>query len=304
MALQKKEKKKKIKKIKKEKKKIKKPKKIKDIEKKELVILPKKGKLPVPKLSSAEAARVRQYVDTYYGIQKSRIETGNRINMLVRDYKLSDADAQFMHNKMDMQLFAVENEIKKALDKFGQQVAISAWLRSIVGIGPIITAGIISGMQSSGRFDNVAKLWSFCGYGLYDGQIQKRVRGKKINYSPFMKTLLWKAGESFVKVKGKDEAYYGHWYTRFREVEEEQHPEPVDVKSPSGKKYKNFTDGHKYARAKRKTIKLFLSHLWSVWRDIEGLPKREPYVKAKLGHNVDLPPNMEIVTAIKKKTWL
>jgi len=45
-----------------------------------------------------------------------------------------------------------------------------------------------------------------------------------------------------------------------------------------------FNDGHLDFRAKRKTAKLFLSHLWAKWREFEGLPVSEPYVQAIMGH--------------------
>lgn len=42
--------------------------------------------------------------------------------------------------------------------------------------------------------------------------------------------------------------------------------------------------GHIHAMARRKMIKEFIKELYANWRRIEGLPVREPYEKAKLGH--------------------
>lgn len=42
--------------------------------------------------------------------------------------------------------------------------------------------------------------------------------------------------------------------------------------------------GHVHMRAQRKMSKLFLSHLWLVWRKAEGLPVSKPYAHAILGH--------------------
>ncbi len=45
-----------------------------------------------------------------------------------------------------------------------------------------------------------------------------------------------------------------------------------------------IASGHVHMQAMRKMIKLFLSHLWLVWREAEGLPITEPYAYSVLGH--------------------
>ncbi len=54
------------------------------------------------------------------------------------------------------------------------------------------------------------------------------------------------------------------------------------IEKGTGKEKKRYSripcpDSHRYEMAKRKTVKLFLSHLWTVWRGVEGLPIRPPY---------------------------
>ena len=61
----------------------------------------------------------------------------------------------------------------------------------------------------------------------------------------------------------------------------------------NGKKYEPegvISEGHVHNRALRKMIKLFLAHLWQVWRQAEGLPVPEPYALAELGHSHYLDP--------------
>ena len=48
--------------------------------------------------------------------------------------------------------------------------------------------------------------------------------------------------------------------------------------------------GHIDAMAKRKTVKLFLSHLWQRWRQLEDLPLRPPYVMEYMGHTGNISP--------------
>lgn len=61
------------------------------------------------------------------------------------------------------------------------------------------------------------------------------------------------------------------------------------IKGEDGKRRKvegdtHLSEGHLHNMALRKMIKLFLAHLWMVWREAEGLPVSEPYVQEKLGH--------------------
>jgi len=97
---------------------------------------------------------------------------------------------------------------------------------------------------------------------------EKRVRGiATIEYNPRLKSLLWNIGKQFVK-QGD---YYRAKYDEIKSVE----------------KAKNggiLSDGHIDSRARRKVVKLFVSHLWMKWRELEGLPVTKPYSEKYLGH--------------------
>lgn len=58
---------------------------------------------------------------------------------------------------------------------------------------------------------------------------------------------------------------------------------------------------HVHRMAFRKMIKLFLSHLWEVWRTKEGLPVRPPYVFEHKGHTTLIDP-WEMVDRPEKKS--
>ncbi len=111
----------------------------------------------------------------------------------------------------------------------------------------------------------------------------KRRRGQVANRNSTLKTLCWKIGDSFNKISGP----YQRILNKFKEQDRKKHPEPVktDKKDRDGKAIRKYSDGHIHERAKRRTVKLFLSHLWLVWRESEGLPTREPYVKEYMGHS-------------------
>lgn len=50
------------------------------------------------------------------------------------------------------------------------------------------------------------------------------------------------------------------------------------------KDYACWSDGHVDNAGRRKMVKLFLSHLWMVWREAEGLPTSDPFVIASPDH--------------------
>lgn len=110
----------------------------------------------------------------------------------------------------------------------------------------------------------------------------KRRKGQVSNWNSTLKTLCWKIGESFNKVSGP----YQRKLNAFKEQDQAKHPDVVesDKKDRDGNKIRLYTKGHIHNRAKRKVAKLFLSHLWRAWRELEGLPTREPYAKEYMGH--------------------
>ena len=61
------------------------------------------------------------------------------------------------------------------------------------------------------------------------------------------------------------------------------HPEEMMI---GGKK--KYNDGHLHNMAIRKVAKVFLSHLWLLWREAEGLPTTDPYPIAHLEHHTHM----------------
>jgi hypothetical protein len=127
-------------------------------------------------------------------------------------------------------------------------------------------------------FETISKLWAYAGLAVGgDGLAVRRKAGERSNWNAVFKTLAWKVGESFVKC-GKS---YREEYDRYKARIRLEHPEAIAVE---GKKGKRFTEGNVHAMAKRYATKLFISHVWLCWRELEGLPVTAPYVIERLGH--------------------
>lgn len=257
---------------------------------------PKKGSKPEVQCP-ADVREIRLLAMSFYELQSVRIQINNRIAMLRRDYGVDLVEASTMHDQVFPRIEAAEEAIETRAREYARQYPIfTEWIGPCVkGVAETLTAGLIAGIRDISRFDTVSKLWKYCGVGLREGDvIQKRVKGQKIDYSPFLKTLCWKLGEQFVKIG--DRGYYGQKYQEFKAHEQKKaqaaglkilpQAEIDKLPSPEG----TISEGHVHNRSKRKVVKLFLSHLWEVWRTLENLPTRNPYVCEKYPQHYYEPP--------------
>lgn len=247
-------------------------------------------------MSSDEA---RFLVDAYYQIQGGRIRAQSQIR------SVSQAVDEAHHPTLKW-LFdsneLMENQIKRALDHYSMSTEVGRWSRSVCGIGPVLAAGLMAHIDIS-KAPTVGHIWAFGGLD----PTKVWGQGERRPWNADLKVLLWKIGESFVKVKGREDAYYGHVYEQ-RKVLEIERNERGELKEQAAamlaaKKFRRDTvakaayekgilpDGHIHARAKRYAVKLFLAH----WHEVAyhahfGTAPPLPYPIAILGHAHVIPP--------------
>jgi len=224
----------------------------------------------------------RALVETFYAIQHHRIKAANRIEAYVR-LGMDQDKADTLHQFVDDNLVAMEEKLKKMIqDQVKTHPFYEYWLESVKGIGPALAGSLVACIEPISRFDNISKLWRYAGMAVMDGAAERRTKGEKIHWSPFLKTTCWKIGEQFVK-QGD---LYRRIYDESKAKDRQKHPEQVKSgkKSKEGKEIMLYTDMHIHNRAKRKAVKMFLSHLWLKWREMEGLPVTDPYAIAILKH--------------------
>lgn len=133
--------------------------------------------------------------------------------------------------------------------------------------------------ESMNKLSNLLRIYKI---DLPTGAAPKRKAAQKITWNPTMRTLCWKIGESFVKNKNRSQ--YGELYAQIREDYEKKFPEPIEVVSIHGKKYNKYTNAHKHAMAKRKTVKIFLCHFLNKWKELRGLEVTKPWIVTHGGH--------------------
>ncbi len=250
-------------------------------------LLSKDLKTMVKTMSPAQA---RLLVDAYYQMQGERIAMDGRVrSMQGEPHALL---AWFAENSRRL-----ENQVKLTLDHYSRSHPVGQWMRAHKGVGPVISAGLLAHIDIN-KAPTVGHIWSFA--GLAPG-IEWR-KGEKRPFNASLKMLCaFKLGESFVKVSGRENAYYGYIYKSRKDMEtiKNEKGDFADQAAAMLKKknfrkttdaYKHYTAGrlppaHIHARARRYAVKLFLSHLHGFWWEHEtGTPPPLPYPIAHLGH--------------------
>lgn len=105
-------------------------------------------------LSKQEA---RYLVDSYYAIQENRISASNQTRACT--------EAEEPHSVIEWlahQNEGLENQIKRALDKWTEAQPMGRWAKSICGIGPVLSAGLLAHIDIE-KAPTVGHIWRFAG---------------------------------------------------------------------------------------------------------------------------------------------
>lgn len=227
---------------------------------------------------------VRSLVDLYNQTQHYRIQTAGQSRSSDRDEPV--ALIEWLRD----QSHQLELNLKNALGHFSDTYYVGQWMQSICGIGPVISAGLLATLDCRG-INTPCAFWSFAGVD----PTKKWEKKTKRPWNAQLKTLVtFKLGECFVKVQGNKNDFYGKLFRGRRDLEEERN-EALQFKDQAAaaleaKNYRKETDAYKaysigklppahlHERARRYTIKLFLSHLHHVmYFDLNGVaPARPP----------------------------
>jgi hypothetical protein len=239
------------------------------------------------------AKEARFLVDAYYTSQENRKRAANQSRAMDNEPHIL-IDWLFSQSKIH------EGQIKRALDQYTQGHIMGSWMRQIVGIGPVISAGILANLEEPRN--NAGIIHSFAGIA---GRDQKPwERGQKRPYNVRLKTLCWHAGQSFMKFAGRDDCFYGKIYRERKAFEQTMSDEGKRTDTAKewlgrvGKTtqaYKHYSEGKLPpsqidGRARRFAVKLFLSHMNEVWLIRTGKTPPAPYVLAHLRHSNYIPP--------------
>lgn len=226
------------------------------------------------------------------------------------------------HKKVNKLMKLQEGVLKNmAMSEIKDHPLWTNWLKYVYGIGPCLAGGLIArALGSVERSHHVSQHWAYAGLAVVMdkwlchacqneiehqpeymqkdmasavrcpkcqnpmapiGHAQRRVKGQQSDFNERLKVLYWKIGESFVKQSALKSGYRA-LYDRFRIQVEERGCTKVHLNEK--KQRIPCFDAHKFAKAKRLTVKVFASHIWQKGRELAGLPISDPFIFWK-GHD-------------------
>lgn len=250
------------------------------------------------KLAIGES-EVRTLVNTYYELQDYRKSLDSQTKELSkRDDPCAVVD--YLGDVMTI----LEKCVIPRFRRYARENPLGQWCLNRKGIGPVLSAGLLAHIDLA-QAPTHGSLWRFAGL---DPSVTWE-RGEKRPWNAELKTLCWKIGESFVKVCGADDAFYGVLYRERKEIEVSRNEagENEDAalqkaqelphhKQVATYKKGKLPDGHVHARAKRWVVKMFLSHYHTVGFRLKGWEPPTPYPVEHQGHaHVIEPPGMDEV---------
>lgn len=197
--------------------------------------------------------------------QEARMQTDNRI----RAAKAGGEDSAGLLRELEAyseRLSAQEQFASERVSERMEDSQIGQRMMVVKGVGPMLAAQIIAEVDIE-MADTVSALWRYAGYAVDDGKAERRKRGEKIHYNPRLKKIMFVLATSFLRSSSP----YRRVYDDARDYYALNRPE--------------WTKAHCHYAAIRKMMKMFLSHLWLVWRELEGLPITAPYAQQVLGHS-------------------
>lgn len=243
--------------------------------------------------ASMTQEEARYLVDYYYQLQDDRIRAKNRHRAFSQDGEPHELITWLSDNTAFL-----EKQIAKGLLAYAEGDFVGRWALSVPGIGGVLSAGLLAHIDIN-KCPSVGHIYSFAGIAPNGKKWEK---GGKRPFNAKLKVLTWKIGESFVKVSGRPQDFYGKVYVSAKEHliaandrgDFSADAERVLTEKKFGKDtdaYKAYSSGklppaHIHARAKRKAVYLFLSHWWEVSYRFH-FPDREcprPYAIQHGGH--------------------
>ena len=242
------------------------------------------------------ANEVRYLIDGYYLIQDHRKAVRNQIHSLS-----ANKEPTYLLEWLAEQAETLESQVRNALKNWTESSPIGQWSQSIVGIGPVISAGLLAHIDMN-KATTVGKIWRFAGLD----PSSRWEKGKKRPWNADLKVLCWKIGESFVRQGDKEDNIYFKLYAERKQLEISRNESGDYTEQAklilSNKNWRKdsiakahyeigkLPPAHIHARAKRYAVKMFLSHWHHVAYTIHY--KKDPpipYAIAFLGHSHVVP---------------
>src|SRR5215813_5304860 len=120
----------------------------------------------------------RFLVDLYYQIQDFRKYSRNVV-------RAQQKEPNALMTGIGDAFYRVERLIAAAMDVHSDRFAVTRWVKSVFGVGPVIAGGMIAHVDPT-KFPTASKLWSFAGLN----PEMKWEKGAKRPYNARLKNLV------------------------------------------------------------------------------------------------------------------
>lgn len=198
-------------------------------------------------------------------LQKSRIAFGNRLNAITSGTDEWDAGSMEIAGKWHLRFQELEEEAEKDIKRLAGEYPIIEQMVHVRGVGKLLAAKLVALIDIS-KAPTISALWRYCGLAVIDGQRERPTKGVKLSYNARAKTTMYLIAGSMLKTGSP-----------YREIYDE-------ARAYYAVNRTDWTAGHQHLAALRKMEKVFLSHLWLRWRELEGLPASQPWIMNEPHH--------------------
>lgn len=110
---------------------------------------------------------IRFLVDYYYQKQDDRKTKFNQLRAVSDGSDIGEQNSNTALHWLATNMKREEEEIKKMLDVWTDSTPVGRWMKEIIGIGPVITAGIMSYFDIS-KAQHPARFYSYAGLNTYN----------------------------------------------------------------------------------------------------------------------------------------
>lgn len=251
----------------------------------------------------------RFLVDAYYIMQDDRKRSNSQVSALAENEEPHAVLVWFAQQNATL-----EKQIARALDSYTAAHPMGSWMRTIVGVGPVISAGLLAHIDIE-KAPTVGHIWSFAGLD----PTRKWGKGEKRPWNARLKVVCWKFSQSIMKFSNRDDCLYGQLYKKRKAYEITRNDNGGNKETAAKilveRKFGKDTDAYKHlsggklppaqidARARRWATKLFLAHLHEVWYFSRfGKLPPFPYPLSILGHDKSHyipPPSIDLVPGLR-----
>ena len=220
---------------------------------------------------AAPATTERWLADSYMQVQRTRIAMENRLRSFAQGSDPGTTLQQTTTVAVLADLEHAEKMLSKLMNLAFKSHATYPWLSQVKGVSGVLAVQLL-GLLDVEKAPCISSFWKFCGLAVTEGERDRLTKGEKAPYSKRAKVVCWKIGDSFIKCNSP----FRRVYDEKKAYYEANRPE--------------WSPMRRHRAAMRVMEKTFLSCLWQVWREAEGLPVSQPYAQAHLGHvHIDKP---------------